>query len=426
MTNNNGISQPWVLRCRAGGAVRLRLSVDAANSGGYPIDRDYDLPKFCAKGRDLTDQQEMRQGLVKRTGEHLADLCLLYPEEVVIAYVGNGNLLANYGFVAWRTGELYHLADEPVFKRPYTCVVCRKDGQVVVRDSWFASENGRIIVLARIDRTVQDITTEIDLAASGQPLVRGGETVPLEQIAEQWYDVRHLVSPLRIAVNGTALFVPNWQLQQGLLRKALCQPIHVRLEAAVDEETRLPLTSPGWLRMAKDDPAALARAAVFLEQRGVLSDNEQIEKADTLLRVAETMEGLLEKALEDAGYGLVDESRPLGEGEARFLNGHLEIFLNKALYPHNIFVTWPDGAWGFVIFPGKSGREGTTLPGAQRLLTQELGVQDAILLDNGGDVRLWYRGRDLVPSSEGRDEMRSILALTTPKGEWPGDAIVVS
>jgi hypothetical protein len=116
---------------------------------------------------------------------------------------------------------------------------------------------------------------------------------------------------------------------------------------------------------------------------------------------------------------------PLAEGKARFLNGHLEIFFCKAIYPHHVFVRWSDGHCGFVVFRGRSGREGTTLPHAQEMLLKELKVQEAILFDNGGDARLWYRGQYLVPSSEGRPEIRWLLALTVPKDRWCGDAVTV-
>ncbi len=423
MFGKDGITQPWIFRWQQNGRLRLRLSVDEG-IGGQPIDREFDLPKFRANGKNLTDQREMRQGLVKPADQHLAEVHARYPDEDILAFVGNGNLLANFGFVAWLAGVLYHLADEPVFKRSYTCIVSWKDGHVTVEDAWFAQENGNVIVLQKLDNTLQDITDDIDFATSGQPLVRGGEPIPLQHIAEHWYDTRHLVQPLRIVTNGTALFIPNAQLQHGLLRKALCQPVHVRAEVQVDEETCFPLTISGWLKMAKEKPAALANAVGFLKEQGILQEGENLDDSSVLLRVAETMERLLGDTL-NRGYCLVDDSRPLREGEARFINGHLEIFFKKALYPHNIFVRWADGSCGFVIFPGKSGREGTTLPFAQVFLTQELKVQDAVLLDNGGDVRLWYRGQYLVPSSEKRQEIRSILTLTAPKRDRLGDAIVV-
>lgn len=426
MFNRTGIIRPWILRWSPNGKLYLHLLVDEQYNGGYPINRDYELPTFRANGQTLTDQRAMRQGLVKPIAEHLVGLRTRYPHKELLASVGNGNLLANYGFVAWLAGVLYHLANEPVFKQLYTCIVSWKDRRVTVEDIWFARENGKVIVLRKVDSTVQDITDEIEFATSGQLLVRRGEALPLEQTAEKWYDTRHLVKPLRITLNDTTLFVPNTQLQQGLLRVALCQPVHICLEAQVDEDTILPLTTAGWLRLARGNPAALAKAAAFLKAQGVLQGQERLEEPGVLLRVAEMTERLLDEAVQGAGYRLVDNSRPLREGEVRFINGHVEIFFKKALYPHNIFVQGADRSCGFVVFPGKSGREGIPLPDAQQFLTEELKVQDAILLDNGGDVRLWYRGQYLVPSSEGREEIRSILALTAPKGEWCGETVMVS
>jgi hypothetical protein len=81
---------------------------------------------------------------------------------------------------------------------------------------------------------------------------------------------------------------------------------------------------------------------------------------------------------------------------------------------------------GVVVFPGKSGQKGTTLPAAPHYLGEDLGVEDAVLLDNGGDVRLWYRGCVLVPSSEQRPEIRSMLGLFALDGAAASDAVSVS
>ena len=56
------------------------------------------------------------------------------------------------------------------------------------------------------------------------------------------------------------------------------------------------------------------------------------------------------------------------------------------------------------------------MPAAQSFLLDSLHVQDAVLLDNGGDVRLTYRGREMVRSSEHRPEIRSLLALMADPG----------
>ena len=132
--------------------------------------------------------------------------------------------------------------------------------------------------------------------------------------------------------------------------------------------------------------------------------------------MAEEMEYLLAKALDDSGYRVIEGLGPLGEGDVCFVNGHAEVYFRKAIYPHNVFARWPDGSCGAVVFPGKSGREGTTLPNAQHYLADVLGVEDAVLLDNGGDVRLTYRGSELVRPSEKRPEIRAMLALMAAPG----------
>jgi hypothetical protein len=404
----------------------LRLSVDDAHQGGEPINRDTDLPRFMVNGRVLTDQRAMRRNVILTTKQHLARLRKRWPGHVPMAFVSDGNLLANYWFVAWLEGRLFHLAQEPVFTRTYTCIVAWRNGTVSVEEIRFARENGRVDVLRQRDSTLEDVTSQVGFCASGQPLVRHGQRVPLCQIAEEWYDTRHLVTPLTIRFDGAALYMPNAQLQQGLIRKALVQPVHIRLETQVDEQTRLPLTTAGWAQMAKAAPAALARAADFLRARHVLGPEDKPDDPAVLLRAGQTTEVALNAALARTDYHLVDDDRPLREGEARFINGHLEVFLRKAVYPHNIFARWPDGACGFVVYPGKSGRQGTTLPRAQQFLAEELNVQDAILLDNGGDVRLWYRGRYVVPSSEHREEVRALLALTASPERWMMEEVHVS
>jgi hypothetical protein len=220
--NFTQMTWPWIVRWHPNGRLRLHLTFDSAHNGGHPIAREWDLPAFHADGKTLTDQCEMRQGFIKRAEEHRADLAGRYPEEHALVYVGNGNLGANFDFVAWSGGVLYHLADEPVFKQPYTCLVSWKDGRITVEDLWFAHENGTVIVLRKMDNTIQDVTEEVSFTTSGQSLVRGGEALSLPHIAEQWYDTRHLVAPLRVTLKWDRAFrpkrpTPAWAAPQGTL-----------------------------------------------------------------------------------------------------------------------------------------------------------------------------------------------------------------
>jgi hypothetical protein len=186
----------------------------------------------------------------------------------------------------------------------------------------------------------------------------------------------------------------------------------------VDEQTRLPLTLAGWVRMKEEDPEALGRAEAFLRSRRLLELNESLQKTEVLLRIAQYTEQLLREALKKAEYHVVEDSRPLSEGEYRFLNEHLEIFLRKAIYPHNVLVRWANGDWGFVVWPGESGWKGVTLPEAQRYLVEELGVEDALLIDNGSDCRLNFRGVKCVFPREDQDrpEISSLLVVSLPPG----------
>jgi hypothetical protein len=99
---------------------------------------------------------------------------------------------------------------------------------------------------------MDQITRRINFATTAIPLVRHGVRVPLEQMVGSIYDTRHVVNPLVFTINGVSLFVPNTQLQRGLLRMALVGTVRVHLEATVDEDVVLPLSSASWLRMAKE------------------------------------------------------------------------------------------------------------------------------------------------------------------------------
>ncbi len=411
-----------VLRCKT--PARLRLAVDERKNLGEPIRREHDLPALRSGNRTAEDQDDIRTDF-RSIERHLALLRQRFANETVVAFVGNGNLLANFSFCAFSENQLYHLAEEPVFKKRYFAIVNWKDGRVSVEEIFFCHEHNHMDITRRDNGALQDISHDVDSLTTGQPLIFRGQAVSIAEHAEEWYDLRHLASPLCIGINGTTLFVPTSQLARGLIRKALTQPVHVSLETRVDGRTVLPLSTKGWLEMAKHNPTALEPAAQWLRSHSLLKEGEDIRQADNLIRVSQEIESLLEKSLEKAGYRFVDDSRALTEGECRFINGHIEVFFKKAVYPHNVFCRWADGSWGFVQFPGLSGRTGTTLPNAQQILRDELDVQDAVLLDNGGDVRLHFRGSYIIRPSEDREKMRSILAVMLPSGCNAWDAVSV-
>lgn len=425
MINPNG-TQPTVMRCRTSAHLRWMLSIDESHNQGSPIRREGDLPQYIVNGAGIGDQRLMRQGKIMTVEEHLRRLDEQAAGGKILSFIGNGNLLANFHFVGWRAGKLFCLDEERVFEHIYTSAVFWKDGRVRVEEIFFVEEMGNVHVYRKLAAGTENITEAVDFLTSGQPLVRNGDKTSLGHISHLFYDTRHLVNPLCLRVNGATLFVPNSQLQHGLTRKALCEPIRVALEARVGGRTVLPLSVEGWLHMSHQPSEALGPVEAFLKEHEILTQGDTLSNLPALLHAAQTTDHLLRRALDEAGYEVVEELAPLKEGQACFINNHLEIFLKKAVYPHNIFVRWSDGSTGAVVYPGRSGRRGTTLTAAQDFLVGDLGVADALLLDNGGDARLWYRGQYMVPPSENRPEIRSLLALAAFNGGGRPGSVSIS
>lgn len=84
--------------------------------------------------------------------------------------------------------------------------------------------------------------------------------------------------------------------------------MHVHPEAEADKDTRIPLSAKGWPARARENPEGQARAEAFLGKERLVGPTESLRDSAVLTRVAERMEGLLEKALEAGHYELVDGS----------------------------------------------------------------------------------------------------------------------
>lgn len=121
MTTQQIMTQPWILRWQSNSSAQLRLAVDENLNRSTSIDRTYDWPCASIKCQSVSDQHAMRQGTVTPTDEHLAQASR-YHDKSVISFVCNGNLLANYDFVAWQAVPLYRLANEPGDKQFYVRV----------------------------------------------------------------------------------------------------------------------------------------------------------------------------------------------------------------------------------------------------------------------------------------------------------------
>jgi hypothetical protein len=140
MNNRYAMTQPFVLRGKTGPDLFWAISIDESVNRGQPIDREYDLPAFRANGQIHTDQHAMRRGVIMTAAQHRRALRRRHAGAVEVAAIGNGNLGANFGFVAWWNGHLYCLAGENVYRSRYSCVVSWKDGHISIEQIWFVRE----------------------------------------------------------------------------------------------------------------------------------------------------------------------------------------------------------------------------------------------------------------------------------------------
>ncbi len=105
--------------------------------------------------------------------------------------VTNGNLGNNYWHVAWQREEknrLYYLADEPFSERIYSCFVIPIKGNPRIQKVKFSEDGSRVLRA----EDGKDMLDEIKWCNYGQQLVRDGKVVPIEEFADQFYDIRHI------------------------------------------------------------------------------------------------------------------------------------------------------------------------------------------------------------------------------------------
>ena len=281
----------------------LYLVVDEDRNHGSPIRREHDLPTYTQAGVTATDQHQMRK-TIKTDLELLDELLTANPNLHPILFTGNGNLLANPGFVAWLDGVLYHLAQEPVFQHPYAGLVAYQEGTVSIEEVSFFEERGHAGVLRLDGRNggLEDITERTRLVTTGQPLIRHGQAVPLAHIAPLFYDTRHLVQPLCITIGNDVLFVPTNQLQHGLLRKALVQPVHIELQAVLNGELHLPLSMAGWLNA--DNGPAVTKATTYLQQKGILKEGDDVTQAERCSETGTVGRNAAARSPDEGGRGV--------------------------------------------------------------------------------------------------------------------------
>jgi hypothetical protein len=284
--------------------------------------------------------------------DHLKTYRTARPTHTVVGWVGNGNLLCNPHFVAFDgSGDrprLFHLATEARHfgrqGRIYTCLVVRRHAgprRVAIESLRFDYVDGSPEVYTAAG---QRVTDEIEYATYGQQLVKEGRAVDDQRLIEmvqrgEFYDLRHVFLMGRIALGDD-----RW-IDAGLSG----------LRDIADERL---------------DTVAIKRA---LRGEVVFADVGQFSDAQ------------VRDAMCAKGYRNVPE--PEDPGDFSVHDGTLAVIFRQGIYPHNLIGIRHDGRLISVAIEGLSNRVGVTIRGAAEIM-KELGAQDAIMLDNGGDVMM--------------------------------------
>lgn len=103
--------------------------------------------------------------------------------------VSNGNLGNNFWNLSWeydKNPQLYCLEGEEFTKRVYSCFVVPKIGNPKIESVKF-NELEEIL-----DETGNNISNEVNWCNYGQMIVRESNVVPIEEIIEEFCDIRHI------------------------------------------------------------------------------------------------------------------------------------------------------------------------------------------------------------------------------------------
>ena len=109
-----------------------------------------------------------------------------------VVLIGNRNLGNNFWFVAWHRDKehrCFHLKSELISERTYTCLTRYKDGHLCIEAVKFRPK-GDDYHPHRVS-TGEDLSKQIEWCTYGQQVLRKGKLVDVQEIIDQFYDIRH-------------------------------------------------------------------------------------------------------------------------------------------------------------------------------------------------------------------------------------------
>lgn len=107
--------------------------------------------------------------------------------------ISNRNLGTNQGHVAWQRAEtprVFRILEDPCDYPVYSCLTIWRGGPVSIEDLRFDSGAERVHLAA----DGRDLSDEIEWATFGQRVLRAGRVASIDDVAGEFYDVRHLLA----------------------------------------------------------------------------------------------------------------------------------------------------------------------------------------------------------------------------------------
>jgi hypothetical protein len=338
--------------------------------------------------------------------------------------------------------KLIYLENEPVNNRIYSCIVKWKENnrlrkkQVTIELIRFSSfiydqEPNHKEVVRLADEAAEPIADQIEFAASGQLLIRDGSPVKLQEIVHQFSDIRHLVA------------LPNLNPNGPLYKDDGPPSITLDDRRLDDNKSRYYFGKEqrddvwfGESQLLRDRNLRLAALYGMIELNRLESGASESQIEATLqFRTIRTGSGTEAKQLYKKGN---NPPNPLNQGEWRFVmedNSRIEVWLKPNIYPSNILGVTTEGdvisfAWrgtymeppGYTIIQDITTGNAVEVESAVTKMlreTRNIRLRDAILLDEGSDVRLEAideddskRSSELVADAS-REQVRALFLFSS-------------
>lgn len=105
----------------------------------------------------------------------------------------NRNLGTNHGNLAWQraaTPRIFRIAEDPCDYSSHTCLTSWRGGGLSIEELVFDLSADAV----RAARDGRDLSDEIEWATYGQRVLHRGRVARVEDIADQFYDIRHVLA----------------------------------------------------------------------------------------------------------------------------------------------------------------------------------------------------------------------------------------